>query len=739
MNKEYIPFFELLGKHSQLALRMLVPSKYEKLDTEIFACLCYQHMLLKKVVMDNMKECADKYANQKVKQVSTEKQIAEFENIELDADMERLIKNYLYFISQHKNQVSSDVITAYISYLLINVDGFKSVQFFKNCLYVKAAQVVNDELITSISSVVPPIPKEINDFGEFLTTPLFVKEYECFGREKEIKTCIEYLSRLKKNNIILVGEAGVGKTSIVYGVCNYVQSTKCPPQLKNFYIFNLNVNKIISGTKYRGDLEQRLESLINILKSNSHIILFIDEIHTLFTKASGDGEGSVIQNVLKPYLSTNSRVIGCTTNKEYKCIESDKAFERRFSKIHIDELSAEHTKQLLKSVSNKYVGFHNKCIDDNIIDYVVDSSKTYIKNKYLPDKALDVLDLSFVKCCNRDGETITKEDVDNSVYTISNIMPKGNSISKIENSEKLIKERIIGQDEAVTKVCKAVKRYCLGVNDKTKPIGCYLFVGPTGVGKTELCIQIANHFFTPESFIRFDMSEFMEQYSVSKFVGSAPGYVGYSEGGKLTEKVKHLPFSVILFDEIEKAHQDVINILLQIMDSGRLTDSSGNTVDFTNCLIVMTSNIGCRTAFEKNSIGFSNNNKNQDIISEVKDYFSPEFRNRLSDIIVFNSISESMYNKIFDNEFEAFIHRYKEVGINVELNKLAINKLKKLCYSEKDGVRFVQRQICNNLESIILDNLDNNSVYIAVKNDEFIGGCNREKSCQRELCEKCSS
>lgn len=719
---------------------MLVPSKYKKLDTEVFACLCYQHMLLKKVVMDNMKECADKYANQKLKQSTDQKKIVEFEEIELDSDMERLVKNYLYFKNQHRDKVSSDIVTAYISYLLINVDGFKSVQFFRNCLYVKAFQAVNDELISNISSVVPPIPKEISEFGEFLTTPLFIKEYECFGRESDIKKCVEYLSRLKKNNIILVGEAGVGKTSIVYGICNYLQSVKCPEQLKNFYIFNLNVNRLISGTKYRGDLEQRLEILIDILKNNSNIILFIDEIHTLFHKAGGDGETTVIQNVLKPYLSNNSRVIGCTTNKEYKTIENDKAFERRFSKVHVDELSVENTKELLRSMSDKYTKFHNKMITDDIIDYVVDASHMYIKNKYFPDKALDVIDLACVKCSDRNSDTVTKEDVDNSVFSISNIMPKSSSVSKISNIEQQIKQKIIGQDEAVSKICKAIKKYNIGVNDKSKPIGCYLFVGSTGVGKTELCIQVAKQFFTEESFIRFDMSEFMEQHSVSKFIGSAPGYVGYNEGGKLTEKIKHLPFSVVLFDEIEKAHVDVINILLQIMDSGRLTDASGNTVDFSNCLIIMTSNIGCREVFEKNTIGFQNNNKKQDIMSEVKNYFSPEFRNRLSDIIIFNSISTDMYDKIFSNELKAFTDRYATAGVSVSLDKIAFDSLKKLCYSEQDGVRFVQRQICKHLETVILDSIESgeNDVFITLKDNNFIGGNVDEKSRKRELCKECN-
>ena len=725
MKQEYIEFFDLLGKHSQLSIKMLVPNKFPKLDTEIFACVCYQQMLLKKVVIDNMKECADKYVNSKLKQLTSDKKLIEFSDMDLSNDMENLIQNYLYFknrnikkFSKTSDSVSSDVITSYISYLLINTRNYSSYKFFKDCLYVKSTQTVNDELMLSINQLVNvSLPNELHNYGEFLTNPLFFNKYECFGRDKEIYTCIEYLSRLKKNNIILVGEAGVGKTSIVYGICNYLQSFKCPHQLLDFCVFNLNLNKLISGTTFRGDLEKRLDVLIDILKQNPNILVFIDEIHSLFSKTSGDGESAVIQNILKPYLSSNSRVIGCTTNKEYKIIESDKAFERRFSKVHVDELSIESTKELLKNCVKNYTEYYNKNIDDSVLEYVVDVSNKYIKNKYFPDKAFDVLDLSFVKCDVRNDNIVKKIDVEESVYTLSNISPNKTSIKNITNIENKINECVIGQNEAVSKICSCMKKYYIGVNDKTKPIGNFLFVGPTGVGKTELCNQIANHFFTKESFLRFDMSEFMEKQSVSKFIGSPPGYVGYSEGGSLTEKIKHLPFSIILFDEIEKAHIDVVNILLQIMDNGRLTDSFGNTVDFSNCLIIMTSNIGCEETFEKNSIGFSSTNKKQNIISAVKSYFSPEFRSRLNDIIVFNSISEDMYNKIFEKELNNFIYRYACANVKLSLENSAINQLRKSCYSEKSGVRFIQKKICNYLDDIVLSSVENDKFDVVISFD----------------------
>ena len=721
MKQEYIEFFDLIGKHSQLTIKMLVPNKYEKLDTEIFACLCYQQMIMKKVVIDNMKECADKYANNVLKTTNNaDTKLIEFSEMELDSDMENLIENYLYFKQKHKRLMNTSGITAYISYLLVTTPEYKSYTFFKNCLYAKAEETIKTELITNIMECLDAtLPTDLIKYGKYLTSPIRKKEYICYGRDTEIQKSIDTLCRLKKNNVLLVGNAGVGKTSVVYGICNYLQSDKCIDILNNLYVYELNINKLVSGTTYRGDLEQRLENIIGLLQSTNNIIVFIDEIHMLFNKTAGENDSSVIQNVLKPFLSDNSKVIGCTTSDEYKIIESDKAFERRFTVINVEEMSKETTQQTLMSAKNTYCNHYNISISDDMCNYITDTCSIYIKNRYFPDKAFDVLDKSCVNCILDNRKDITKHDIDKSVYDLCNINPTTRNLIDLRNIEKDIKSCVFGQDEAIESVCNTLRKYYIGTNDKTKPIGKFLFVGSTGVGKTELCKQIAKHCFSEESFIRYDMSEFMDSNTTSKLIGAPAGYVGYSSGGSLTEKVKHLPFAIILFDEIEKAHIDVINILLQIMDDGRLTDSFGTTVDFCNCLIILTSNIGCNAAKDKRSIGFSETDtKKSDILDSINNYFSPEFRNRLDDIIIFNSITKDIYDKIFNKQLQMFIDRYANIGVDVIFTKNAKIELQKRCYSEKDGVRYISKVISKTVETLVLNEIENNQDHIKIDLDK---------------------
>jgi ATP-dependent Clp protease ATP-binding subunit ClpA len=721
--QEHIEFFDILTKNVRLTIQILVPNKYKKLDTELLACVCYQQLLLKKIVVDNMKECADKYANSVCKTNSLdEKNITELEDIELDSDMENLIENYLYFKRRYRDKVNSDIITAYISYMLVNTEKYKSKSFFTNCMYKNNNNLkkVNDELLSIINVCIEnPIPSELFQYGKLLTSQLYYTHYDCFGRDKEIKQCVNILSQMKKNNVILVGEAGVGKTTVVSGICNYLQSDKCPNNLKDLCIFELNINKLISGTTYRGDLEKRLDQLIDML-SKSNVIVFIDEMHMLFSKAGGEGDTSVIQNVLKPFLSENSRVIGCTTNNEYKVIEKDKAFERRFSIVQVPELSIDDTYELLLNSKSSYEDYHNISVSESDCRYIVDMCNTYIKNRNFPDKAFDVLDKTCVLSSLDGYSNVRIQDIDKSIYDISSIDPSNKTIKDISLIEDKLKNRIVGQDHAISKICKCLKKFYSGTNNKNKPIGCYLFVGSTGVGKTDLCRQLSKLCFTDESFIRFDMSEFMESNSVSKLIGASPGYVGYSSGGALTEKVKHNPFSIILFDEIEKAHIDVINILLQIMDDGRLTDSFGNSVNFCNCLIIMTSNIGCREITDKSSIGFCNDNTTQTLQKSINDYFSPEFRNRLDDIIIFNQISEEMYSKIFELKLNDYFNLY-ESKIEIQISDIAKDKLYKDCYSKKDGVRYIHNKICDNLDDIILNSIDEyESIFIDVCENNYI-------------------
>jgi ATP-dependent Clp protease ATP-binding subunit ClpA len=678
-------------------------------------------MLLKKVVVDNMKECADKYANNVCKTISTdEKSIHEFSDIELEDDMENLIQNYIFFKNKYSSSVTTDSITAYISYLLVCNTNYKSYTFFKSCLYAKAEDTVKKELLTILKLCTNfELDQELFNYGKLLTSPLILTKYDCFDREKEVEECIDILSRLRKNNAILVGDAGVGKTCVVSGICNYLQSTKCPDNLKNYCVFELNINKVVSGTTYRGDLEKRIDKLLETL-SNSNVIVFIDEIHMVFTKAGTDDDTSVIQNVFKTYLTNDLKVIGCTTTEEYKVIESDKAFERRFSIVHINEPSIDTAESILIQSKNEFEKYHKLSIDNDMCRYIVKESNTYIKNRNFPDKAFDIIDKACVFAAKRDSDVLERSDIDNAIYLTSNVNPKASTVFDIDNIEKDINTVIIAQEHAVKSVCRSLKKFYVGVNDKKKPIGSFLFVGSTGVGKTELCKQLANRCFNSKSFIRYDMSEFMEPHSVSKLIGAPPGYVGYKHTDTLTERVKHNPFSIILFDEIEKAHKDVVNVLLQILDDGRLTDAVGTTVYFCNCIIILTSNIGCREYNNKNSIGFSESQKDVSIIMKrVNEYFSPEFRNRLDEVILFNTITKDVFDKIFNNKLKDYVNKFSDIDIHLSFTESAIESLKSKCFSEEYGARYIVREINNNLDGIILDNIDKKELLIDYINNSF--------------------
>lgn len=672
-----------------------------------------------------MKECADKISSRICKTSDIDnKSLCDFENIELSSDMEELIDNYLFFKNKYAEKIDQEIITAYISYLLVSDINFKSRQFFDDCLYQKSRTAIEQELCSILTQCVGQLPNdELCKYGEYLTNPLKLSRYSCYGRDEEVRKVIDVISRMKKSNAVLVGNAGVGKTSIVHGVCNYLQSDKCPKCLNEMCVFSLDVNLLISGTTYRGDLEKRVNDLITMLKACKNVILFIDEIHMIFHKTGSENESSTLQNALKPFLADGSIVIGCTTSDEYRILESDKAFERRFSKIIVDEMSKDSTISALIDMKNKYESFHNISISEKCCNYIVDLCDVYYKNRYFPDKAFDILDSSCVSAKNNGKLELSASDIETSIFKICNINPQKRSVKEISSIEKLLKSSIIGQDRAIESVCMSLKKYYSGVNDKTKPIANYLFVGPTGVGKTELCKQLAKLVFSEESFIRFDMSEYMEQHSVSKLIGAPAGYVGYQSGGKLTEMVKNNPFSLILFDEIEKADHELINILLQIMDDGRLTDSYGNTVDFRNCIIVMTSNIGCKDYFNKRNIGFSEIQRDKSIIlNSIKNYFLPEFLNRLDDIIIFNTIDEDSYKMIFDIKLDEFIDRYTSIGKHLNISDRAKNELISRCYNIEDGVRFIIKNISINIESRIINVIeqDIDNIYIDYVDNKFI-------------------
>ena len=709
METQYLEFFELLPKHSQLTLKMLVPHKYGNIDTDLLACLFIQQGLLKKCVIENLKECADRIVENKLKvPKEKEKKLHEFSELELSEECEVLIKNYIFFKSQYGNKLDQNIITAYISYIMIYDSRLKSSKLFDEIIYVKQKEKekVQTELCNILDQCVNTnMSGDLLEFGEYLTDPLVVRDhYDCFGREKEIQQCVDVLCRMRKNNVILVGNPGVGKTSVVYGFCNLIQSTDCPDMLKGYYVYELNINSMISGTTYRGDLEARIETVINSLQEYDKVIVFIDEIHNMFNKAGNSGSSSIAES-FKTYLSKGSKIIGCTTESEYKQIESDKAFERRFTRIHVDELSVKDTIDMLEYKRNDYEKFHNITIQPELCTYLVESCDTFIRNKYFPDKAFDVLDISCVICRKERTTTLTKKEIDKSINSYIGIDLNKSSILDFPTIENNIKENIIGQDKAVSSALVPIKKYVLGIQDTTKPIANLLLVGPTGTGKTELCRQIAKHFFTPESFLRYDMSEFMEPHSVSKLIGSPPGYIGYSQGGCITDKVKNNPFSVILLDEIEKAHKDVLNILLQVMDDGRLTDSTGETVDFRNTLIIMTSNIGCKEMLNKNTIGFESSNDVDIIQKEIKNFFSPEFLNRLDDIIYFNTIDNTNAMHIFKKELNLYIDHYNSKNIHISVTEDKIMSLFNQCYSKQDGVRFIRKRIKQILDPLVLDKI----------------------------------
>ena len=703
LNPKYSEFFNILPKYALVPILQLVPAKFEVIDTYFLAYVFVQHGVMKKVVSDNLKECASKIIKQQLKPVAGNTKTMELTEMKLSDECELLLENVLFFKRKYNSLINSNLLTTYVSYLMVCDDRLNSYRFFEDCLYVQEKKKVRQSLLSEITNTIHnDLSEKLQDYGRYLTSPVLQYNYDCFGREEEIEECVNVLSKMKKSNVLLTGNTGVGKTSIVYGICNYLQSDRCPKNLLSYNVFELNTNKLVSGTTYRGDLEKRLDDIISELRTHNNTILFIDEIHSILNR-SGSDDSSPVQNVLKPYLAENSKMIGCTTDKEYKLLEKDRAFERRFSVVHVSELNEDQTVETLKLSKDKYEKYHNIQIPQEILNYVVSNCKTYIKNRYFPDKAFDVLDMSCVNCTKRDANTLEESDVDKSISALSGLDSNKDILFRISDIQQELCNHILGQDNAIKSLCKCFKKYYLGISDKNKPIGNFLFVGPTGTGKTELCKKLAEYFFTPECFIRFDMSEFMEKHTVSKFIGSPPGYVGHDSGGVLTEHIKHHPFSICLFDEIEKAHPDVTNVLLQIMDDGRLTDSFGTVVDFCNCLIVMTSNLGCKEFLNKNGIGFGASEDNSIISKSIKDHFSPEFINRLDEIVYFNKITKEVYETLLLRYIDEYKNKMLTSGIELNISDNAISELKDRCYDEKSGARYIRRKVFGYLDDIIVD------------------------------------
>ena len=592
------------------------------------------------------------------------------------------------------------------------------------------------------------------------------------GRENEVERIVEILSRRTKNNPVLIGEPGVGKTAVVEGLATCIVEGKVPEVLKNKRLVSLDMSSMIAGAKYRGDFEERLKKCLAEIKKSGNIVLFIDELHTII--GAGSAEGAMdAANILKPLLSRGEvQIIGATTLNEYrKHIEKDAALERRFQSVIVAEPSPEDTVLILKGLRDKYEAHHKVKITDEAIEAAVKLSVRYINDRYLPDKAIDLIDeaSSKVKLKNitepdnvnklvkkveklnkekeeavisqdfekaakvRDEENKAKEELakerkkweektktDKTKVTsedVATVIARSIKVpvtkltetegENLKNLDKILKNRVIGQDEAVESLARAIKRGRVGLKDPKRPIGSFMLLGPTGVGKTELTKALSEALFGDENaMIRLDMSEYMEPHSVAKLIGSPPGYVGYEDGGQLTEKVRRKPYSIVLFDEIEKAHPDVFNMLLQILEDGRLTDSNGRVVNFKNTVVIMTSNAGIKNITEKKQIGFASkadkekdyDDMKNEVQSELKKIFRPEFLNRLDEIIIFRKLDADSIQKITRLMINEFAERVKTQDINVEFTDELIYHISKVGFDDVYGARPLRRAIQRNIE-----------------------------------------
>jgi ATP-dependent Clp protease ATP-binding subunit ClpC len=616
------------------------------------------------------------------------------------------------------------------------------------------------------------------------------------GRDREILRIAQILSRRKKNNPIILGEPGCGKTAIVEGLAMKIVNGDCPRNLVDKRLVNLDLTSVVAGTKYRGQFEERMKVIIEELTANPQIIVFIDEVHTLV--GSGNSSGSMDgSNIFKPALSRGEiQIIGATTLDEFrKNIEKDGALERRFQKVIVDASTVEETIQILKNVRDKYESYHKVTYSDEVIEACVKLADRYITDREFPDKAFDILDevgarmqtelkvpesietlkkaaadirqqkIDVVKKQNyeqaaqlRDKEkkvldkleaekrkfeesmSQNKQTIllDNVYDVVSNMVKIPVSKMSVDDTKALLnldKEligKVIGQDSAVVKIAKSIKRNRLGIKDPNRPIGSFVFLGSTGVGKTHLAKQLAKEMFgTEDSLIRVDMSEYQEKHSVSKLVGAPPGYVGYEEGGLLTEKVKNKPYSVILFDEVEKAHKDVFTILLQILDDGHVTDSLGRKINFKNTLIILTSNLGVKKLQDFGTgIGFSNSPyaneeaKKEVLMKEMKKFFSPEFINRIDDTIVFNSLTPEDIKKITVIELAKLGKRLKDMKYTINFDDTLVDYLAKIGFDDMYGARPLKRAIQDKVEDLLSEEvltgkmIEGKTYTIKVENEE---------------------
>ena len=598
------------------------------------------------------------------------------------------------------------------------------------------------------------------------------------GRKKEIERIIQILSRRTKNNPVLIGDPGVGKTAIAEGLAIDIAEGRVPDTLKDKILYTLDMGSLLAGAKYRGEFEERIKQVIDEVIKKGNIILFIDEMHTIIG-AGATGEGSIdASNILKPSLARGDiQMIGATTFDEYqKYIEKDQALARRFQQVRLNEPSRKEALAILQGLKPKYEKFHHVAIPEASLEDAVDLSSRYISDRFLPDKAIDLVDeasaavkirnnvgsndklvqindkiknlidqkneaaasQNFVKAAQLQDEQnnlqaqreklidtlhskvsasaiVEPEDIAKVVSDWTGVpvtQMKRNETRQLANLENLLHKRVIGQDKAVSAVARAIRRSRSGIKDEHRPIGSFLFLGPTGVGKTELAKSVAAAMFGSEdNMIRLDMSEYMDQIASSKLIGSAPGYVGYEEGGQLSEQVRRHPYSVVLLDEVEKAHPDVFNLLLQVLDEGFLTDSKGRKVDFRNTVIIMTSNLGSRSLFDQNAVGFNADNADQakerqsKVEQAIKQFFRPEFLNRIDETIVFDELDKKQLRSIVTLLTHKLIERLQKKGITLKLSRAALDKIVQDGYDPENGARPLRRAIQNDIEDKVAEML----------------------------------
>lgn len=599
------------------------------------------------------------------------------------------------------------------------------------------------------------------------------------GRDREVQRLIQILSRRTKNNPCLVGEAGVGKTAVVEGLAQKIVLGEVPDTLREKRLVTLDIPSMVAGAKYRGDFEDRIKNVLEEVAGNSEVILFIDELHTII--GAGAAEGAIdAANILKPPLARGEiQLVGATTLSEYrKHIEKDSALERRFQSVVVEEPSEDEAMEILRGLRSRYEEHHKLEITDQAITAAVSLSAKYLPDRYLPDKAIDLIDeaSSRVRLAafaapqdlselesklhrfqeekreainNQDfelasdirdrervlrsriaemrggwtsdeygcGEKVDREDIAQLISDITGIEVAAltqEQSRRLLSLEETLRHRIVGQDEAVAAVANAIRRSKVGLKDPYRPIGSFIFLGPTGVGKTELCLALAEALFSKkDSLIRLDMSEYMEKHTVAKLIGSPPGYVGYEEGGQLTEKVRRRPYSVILFDEIEKAHPDIFNLLLQILEDGILTDSQGRTVSFRNTVIIMTSNVGARHITERKSLGFSgaltqqetSKEMRREVIGELKHLFKPEFLNRVDEIIVFDKLGKEEIRQIALKMFHQLAGKVQDMGIRLDFTESAVTKISEEGFDILYGARPLRRAVQQKIEDRLADEI----------------------------------